>query len=112
MFKILEDVSKATLDIRKEKLQLLKEKGEHGHVEYFFVTEIFTKQRFTRNQASTTSLPGGSFSDINNDIIPLESLPRPTRKPSVIINRNALSHTSVSTGSCKTNYTVFIIVSV
>ena len=106
-----EDVSKATLDIRKDKLPLLKEKREQGLVAYFSGTEIVTKQRFTRNQASTTSLPGGSSSGPshinNNDVIPPESLPRPTRTPSVITNRNPPAHTSVSGGpstrSRKTN---------
>ena len=50
---ISEDVSKATMEIRREKLPLLKQKREEGLIAYFSGVNIITKPRINpnRNQA-------------------------------------------------------------
>lgn len=46
---ISEDVSKATMDIRKQKLGALKEKREQGYIAYFSGIDIITKKRNVPN---------------------------------------------------------------
>ena len=58
---ISDDVSKATLDIRRQKLDILKQKRQEGFIAYFSGTEIITKRRPNATyNASTSSASNGS----------------------------------------------------
>ena len=69
---ISEDVCKATQDIRRQKLHLLKQKRDEGYIAYFSGTEIIakTKRHNQRNMNASTSAqnslnPAPSTSELN-----------------------------------------------
>ena len=49
-YRYFEDISKATLDIRKIKLNELKEKQQQGFIAYFSGTELVVKPRKNSSQ--------------------------------------------------------------
>ena len=70
---INDDVSKATLDIRRQKLDFLKEKRREGYIAYFSGTDVVVKRRPTRSDGKSANNMSGR-PDQNNRTASVQSL--------------------------------------
>ena len=80
-----EDVSKATLDIRKQKLGALKEKRDQGFIAYFSGVEIISKPRNDRRNVG----PGTGANIVPLNVSPNLSQPETVAQSIVPIVRGA-----------------------
>ena len=81
-----EDVSKATLDIRKQKLGALKEKRDQGLIAYFSGVEIISKPR---NDRRSIVSPGTGANLIPLSVSHNQSQPESVTQSSVPVSRGA-----------------------